>query len=124
MDSEDTTLSGPEIVLLIEALDAVIPFPENLRHTATEVDRYVWQEHHNLRRKLKASVGMSFYDRSKGWLDEELRRERNATAEHLFTALGELLRQPGATRRSVKAGFGAAVKQIYEARQSRPKPLS
>jgi hypothetical protein len=110
--------------MLIQALDALIPFTEDTRYRASEVDRHLWQEHNDLRRKLKASVGMSFFDRAKGWLDEELRRERNATAEHLFSTLGALLRQPGATRRTVKEGFGTAVREIYEARQSRPQPLS
>ncbi len=67
---------------------------------------------------------MSFYDQAKGWLDGELRREREAVTDLLFSKLAELMSDPKATRRSVRAGFVEVVREVREARQSRPRPLS
>jgi hypothetical protein len=121
---EANELSAPEAVLIIELLDAVIPFTEESRYLASENDRFAWHAHDALRRKLKAAIGMSFFDRAKGWLDSELRREREAATAKLFTRLAELMREPNATRRSVREGFVATVREMKERRQSPTKPLS
>jgi hypothetical protein len=76
-----------------------------------------------LRGRLKAAVRMSFYDKAAGWLDQELAREREAAATWLFSRLGELMREPIATRRSVKSGFGHAVRETREHRQSSVRPF-
>jgi hypothetical protein len=67
---------------------------------------------------------MSFFDRAKDWLDAELRREREATTDRLFTRLAQLMGEPNATRRSVREGFVATVREIKESRQSPARPLS
>ena len=121
---ESDRLSGPEIVLLIEALDAMIPFTEETRYLSSKVDRHTWRDQDALRQKLKQAVGMSFYDHAKGWLDGELRREREAVTERLFSRLSELMHEPGATRRTVREGFVAMVREVKETRQSNIRPLS
>jgi hypothetical protein len=124
VDSDAQDLTGPEIVLLIEVLDAIIPFRDDARHVATEVERHRWQAHHLLRSKLKAAVHMSFYDRASGWLEAELARERQALTDKLASRLAELMREPGATRRSVREGFLAFARELRQSRQSTPRPLS
>lgn len=67
---------------------------------------------------------MSFYDTAGHWLDDELRRERMALTDALHTRLASLLRDPAATRRSIRHGFVVAIQELREKRHSRPKPLS
>ena len=67
---------------------------------------------------------MSFYDGAKGWLDAELKREREAHTDKLFSRLAELMRDQKATRRSVREGFVQTVREIKETRQSPRRPLS
>jgi hypothetical protein len=86
--------------------------------------RFVWMPYTRLRRRLKDAVRMSFYDRARGWLDSELRRERIALTDKLHSRLAELMRDPKATRRTVKEGFVAAIRELREERQSPPRPLS
>jgi len=52
---------------------------------------------------------MSFYDTAGHWLDDELRRERMALTDALHTRLASLLRDPAATRRSIRHGFVVAI---------------
>jgi hypothetical protein len=122
--SENDALSGDEIVLLVEALDKLIPFPEDTAHAEKAEVRFVWMPYTRLRRRLKEAVRMSFYDRARGWLDSELRRERIALTDKLHSRLAELMRDPKATRRTVREGFVAAIRELREERQSPPRPLS
>jgi hypothetical protein len=124
MPGERDGLTGEEIVLLIEALDALIPFSEDTAFTASPEERARWAPYSGVRSRLKQAVGMSFYDPARGWLDAELRRERIALTDKLHTRLAELLREEGATRRSLREGFVAAIRDLRETRQSTPRPLS
>jgi hypothetical protein len=124
VEAVDGQLSGADVVILIEVPDAVIPFKENTGHLASENDRFTWHAHDALRSRLKRAVGMSFYDGAKGWLDAELKREREATTDKLFSRLAELMREPKATRRTVRDGFVQTVREIKETRQSTRRPLS
>jgi hypothetical protein len=81
MVSERDDLSGDEIVLHIEALDALIPFREDTAYTTSAEERARWAPYSGLRRRLKEAVRMSFYDTSRGWLDTELQRERTALTD-------------------------------------------
>ena len=121
---EDDGFSGSEVVLLIEALDALIPFGEDTAYTVSPEERQRWARYNALRHRLKESVHMSFYDKAHGWLDSELRRERIALTDALHTRLAALLRDPNANRRSVRHGFAAAIQELRERRQSPPRPLS
>ena len=123
MDSHDG-LSGPEIVLLIEALDALIPFREDTAHGYSDQERERWLPYSLLRGRLKDQIHMSFYDAARGWLDAELARERLALSDKLFSSLCELMRVPGATPRSVRDGYTATMRELREVRQSTPRPLS
>jgi hypothetical protein len=67
---------------------------------------------------------MSFYDRASEWLEAELKREREAVTDKLFSRLSHLMREPTATRRTVREGFVAVVRELRETRQSKPPPLS
>jgi hypothetical protein len=67
---------------------------------------------------------MSFYDAANGWLEAELRNERIALTDVLHTRLAALLRDPAATRKSIRHGFVAAVQELREKRHSPPRPLS
>ncbi len=118
-------LTGPDIVLLIEALDMLLFSKEG-----GWIDQHAPESHertgpyHELRNRLKQAVHMSWYDRASGWLDSELARERIALSDQLFTALCEVLRQPKATPRSVREAYVAANRELREHRQSQPRPLS
>ena len=121
---DENGLSGEEIVLLIEALDALIPYSEESQRVMSDEERRRWTSHWQLRRRLKEAIHMSFYDTASGWLDAELRRERIALTDALHTRLAALLRDPNAGRRSVRHGFVAAIQELREKRQSTPRPLS
>lgn len=113
--------------MLIEGLDAIIPFDGNGSWgspSLSEAERRQWAPYNILRARLKGIVHMSFYDHARGWLDAELARERIAITDKLHSRLAELLREPKATRRSVKQGFVTALRELREVRQSKPRPLS
>ena len=124
MSFNSDELTGEEVVLRIEALDALIPFTDQTRHIATANERFEFQSHHLLGAKLKSAIRMSFYDHARGWLDRELIRERRALSDRLFARLVELMKELGATRRSVREGYAATMRELLETRQSRPRPLS
>ena len=121
---DEDGLSGAEMVLLIEALDDLIPFREETAYVESLEVRERWTQYCELRRRLKDAVHMSFYSTANGWLDDELRRERVALTDALHTRLAALIRDPNANRRSVRHGFVAAVQELRERRQSTPRPLS
>jgi hypothetical protein len=121
---ENDALLGDEIVLLFEALDKLIPLPEDTAHAEKAEVRFVWMPYTGLRRRLKEAVRMSFYDRARGWLDAELRRERIALTDKLHSRFSQLLKDPKATRRTVREGFVVAIRELREERQSPPRPLS
>ena len=116
----------PEIVMLIEGLDALIKAGEGndywLRATGEERER--WMPYRQLRARLKEQIHMSFYDNAARWLDSELYRERLELTQNLLGRLNGLLRDERATRRSIREGFIAAINELRETRQSKPKPLS
>jgi hypothetical protein len=122
--SSHEALAGAEIVMLIEALDALIPFQQATAYGEALEVRERWAAHCELRSRLKTAIHMSFYDGASRWLENELRRERIALTDKLHTRLAELLRDPKATRRNVREGFVAAVQELREVRQSTPRPLS
>jgi hypothetical protein len=57
-------------------------------------------------------------------LDAELRRERFDLTDKQNTRLMELMKDPKATRRTVREGFVEAMRELREERQSTPRPLS
>ena len=124
----DTTspLTAPEIVM-VEALDALLPSQEG-RGSWTQYmngsELAHWAPYRQLRNRLKQVVHMSFYDGGAHWLESELREERIAITDKLFSRLCELLRDPKGNRRSVREGYSATSRELREARQSRPRPLS
>jgi hypothetical protein len=124
--TDDGDLGGAEIVMIIEALDALIPFAEDSGYwrQASEEERQRWAPYRELRARLKDAIHMSFYDRADTWLASELREERMALTDKLHSRLAELLPEPGATRRTVREGFVRAVQELREVRQSKPRPLS
>jgi hypothetical protein len=118
---DETTLSGVEIVMLIEGLAALIPFHEDTAYGHSSEERERWVEYSKLRQRLKQAVCMSFYDVSRGWLDQELRREREALINKLHAILVDLLRPPGAKPAKRPRGLdgsdvGAARKQAIQAK--------
>ncbi len=122
--SDHGSISGAELVLLIEALDSFIGSPEDAMHARSREDRDRLLPYSQLRRRLKDAVHMSFYSRADGWLDDELSRERIALTDKLHSRLVAFLLDPKANRRSVKEGFVTAVQELREVRQSTPRPLS
>lgn len=122
----DEVLYAPEIVMLIEGLDALLGADDGRLPGRSDPEREApWAAHQALRGRLKSKVHMSLYDRAGTWIDRELGREREAVADRLFTRLGELVNDPKATRKSIKLDFGKAVREMREGgRQSSPRPLS
>jgi hypothetical protein len=122
----DAQLSGEDVLLLLEALEAFLPSPEAGGEWAKlpVEEREHWQPYTALRRRLKNQAGMSFFDRPGRWLEDELRRERNGFGDKLFSRLAELLRDPRATRRRVREGFSAALRELREERQISAAPRS
>ena len=106
MSTEKSELDGGEIVMIIEALDAFLPFAEDTRlwSELSPEERERWMPYRVLRGRLKEAVHMSFYDRARNWLDSELRAEHIALTDKLHTRLAELPREPGASRRTVREG--------------------
>jgi hypothetical protein len=120
----DDEFSGADVVMLIEALDALLPQREENQRLLSDAERDRWAPYWQLRRRLKSAVRMSFYDAASGWLDAELSRERVALSDALHTRLASLLRDPAASRKSIRHGFVAAIQELREKRQSTPRPLS
>jgi hypothetical protein len=118
------SLTGGEMVLLIEALDVYIGSPEDAVHALSEEKRERLLPYDLLRRRLKEAIHMSFYSRANNWLEDELSRERIALSDKLHSRLAELLSDPRANRRNVREGFAAAMQELREVRQSKPRPLS
>src|SRR5262245_44150263 len=107
-------LTGEEIVMLIEALDAMLgPEDAGLPGRAQELPVDL-QPFWGLRRRLKEAVRVSFYDTGRGWLAAELSREREATGEKLLNKLYELLADPKATRKSIKLDFGRYSREMRD----------
>ena len=121
--SEDE-LSGADVVMLIEALDALLPEREENQRFMSAEDCSRWAPYWQLRRRLKEAIQMSFYDSARGWLDAELRRERIALTDALHARFEALLRDPSANQRSIRHGFVAAVQELREKRHSTLRPLS
>jgi hypothetical protein len=71
----------------------------------TDEESERWGPYWLLRRRLKSSIHMSFYETARGWLESELRRERIALTDALHTRFEALLRDPAANRRSLRIGF-------------------
>ena len=119
----DDRLTGEELLLIPNALEAFLPALEDGGHwskfTLEEVQR--WEPCAMLRRSLKTQIGMSFFDRPGRRLKLELHRERIAFGDKLFGRLCDLLKDPKASRRNIREGFGAAY-QLREDRQSEPRP--
>ena len=126
MSNDNGDLDGAEIVIIIEALDALLPYAEDTGYwpKASDEERARWAPYRELRARLKQAIHMSFYDRAATWLDSELHRERVDLTDKLHSRLAELLREPKASRRTVREGFVAAIRELREVRQSRPRPLS
>jgi hypothetical protein len=116
--------SGADVVMLVEALDALLPQREENQRLLSDAERERWAPYWQLRRRLKAAVRMSFYDTARGWLGGELRRQRIALTDALHTRVAALLRDPAATRRSIRHGFVVAVQELREKRHLPPRPLS
>ena len=91
----DDQLTAPEIVMLIEGLDALIPHREGSEPRPEVLQR--WGPYRDLRFSLKQAVHMSFYDDASGWLEAELHRERIALTDALHTRLAASLRHGIAT---------------------------
>jgi hypothetical protein len=123
---DDDHLETEEILLLIESLDALIPGREGSTTWlhASEEDQVRWGPYRRLRGKLKKAIHMSYFDSAYGWLDAELRQERIALTDRLHTRLAEMLKDPKATRRTIREGFVASIRELRESRQSPPRPLS
>jgi hypothetical protein len=122
--SDEEGLSGAEIVLLIEALDALIPFGEDTAYTVPWEERERWAPYSTLRHRLKEAVRMSFDDGARGWLDTELSRERIALTDKLNALFEALLRDPGAHRRSMRHGFVAAIRSCARSVTQRDRSVS
>ena len=120
----DSRLSAPDIIMLVEGLDALIPFREGMGARLSDEELERWEPYRNLRVRLKQAAHMSFYDDARGWLEAELRQERIALTDKLHSRLAACLEEPKATRRTVHEGFVAAIRELREARQSTPRPLS
>jgi hypothetical protein len=56
--SENDALSGDEIVLLIEALDKLIPFPEDTAHAEKAELRFVWMSVSSISRRSSLIDGV------------------------------------------------------------------
>jgi hypothetical protein len=125
-ENNEEGLSAPEIVMLVEGLDALIRAGEGNDYwlRASEEERERWMPYRRLRARLKQAVHMSFYDNATRWLDSELYRERLELTQNLLGRLTNLLRDEKATRRSIREGFIAAMSELREVRQSKPKPLA
>ena len=59
-----------------------------------------------LRNRLKASVGMGFYDNGANWLDGLLRNEREATLGKLAETLRAAIEDPATNRRTLRELLG------------------
>jgi hypothetical protein len=125
-ENNEEGLSAPEIVMLVEGLDALIRAGEGNDYwlRAGEEERERWMPYRQLRARLKEQIHMSFYDNAARWLDSELYRERLELTQNLLGRLTNLLRDEKATRRSIREGFIAAMSELREVRQSKPKPLA
>ena len=52
------------------------------------------------------------YDRPGRWLELELRRERNSFGDKLFSRLADFSQGPEGNRRTIREGFGAALREL------------
>ncbi len=109
-------LAGPEIVLLLEALDSLIPGVEGtgLWMSVTEAERQRWEPYRILRRRLQEAVGMAYHANARGWLAEKMRLQRDATLRLLHGRLWELLAEPKMTRSALKAGMVSYMRELKD----------
>ena len=115
-------LTGDEILLLVEALDAFMPprgtespaWGQSPPWTAEQKARY--EPFATLRYRLAHAAGMGFYDKGRTFLDTALEHERVALTEALHSRLVKLLTHDGLTRRQLREGMIAAFRELRDVR--------
>lgn len=120
--TDNASLSGADLLLLVEALDAFIP-PQGSGSIAwgssppwTEEQRQRFEPFALLRYRLAEAVGMGFFDTGRTFLDNALREERQALIQAVRVRLSALLEQEGLTRRQLRDGMIPAYRELVEHR--------
>jgi hypothetical protein len=67
---------------------------------------------------------MSFYQDAGSWMATELRSERDALIEHLFSTICAWLRDQSMNRPRMKTALAETMRELREKRQSRVPPLT
>ena len=116
---EEQRLSPEEIVMLIEALDELIPFSHHGSAWSGVDDPARWQPYRDLRARLKSAVGMGFHERGRSWLDHHLYKEREATLQNMLKVLFPALADPAMDRPKLKTLISEAFRKLKWERQYR-----
>jgi hypothetical protein len=120
-------LTGDDLLLLIEALDAFMPPHGSLSvawgssppWTDEQMARY--GPFALLRYRLAQAVGMGFYDTGRTFLDAALRDERYALTDALHGRMTTLLKDAALRRGEFRAGMIRAFQELRDVRYYKVK---
>jgi hypothetical protein len=108
--TESAGLTGDDVVLIIEALDAFIAAGRN----PAAHERQDYYDFKVLRSKLADGVGMNDNDSARYWLQSVLRIERDGFTAALTAKMFELLEDQGLTRRSLRENLVRAMQDCRD----------
>jgi hypothetical protein len=108
--AENNQLTGDEVLMLVEALEAFAP----LRKAGDPWPDEKWWPYLELRERLRDALGMHLFDDVKTWCGIQQRNEREAVLDEVHRRLTKLLEEPGLTRRTLRDGMRLALREIKE----------
>jgi hypothetical protein len=101
MMTEPTILTVEEVAMIIAGLDRLVS-DEPTGSTMVNQYRARMVPYAALRNRLKASLGVGFYESGISWVDELLRNEREATLGKLGSVLRAAIKDPATNRRTLQ----------------------
>ena len=115
-------LQGPEIVLLLEGLDALLGAEEGSSYWSnlSDYEKERLRPYRAVRAKLRDTVRMSPYVRAGTWVEDLLRKERQATLDRYHGHLLRLVKEPKLTRERLRDEMAALYRTLKDSRQSSP----
>ena len=116
--TEPGLLTASEVLMLLEGLDKLIPFEEGSVgwKSLSQEEIQSWTEYRQLRRRLQEHMGMRMHETARGWLSDQLRRERMAVLEHLQRTVWQALKEPQMTRSELRRRFVETMRKCQEIR--------
>jgi hypothetical protein len=108
--AENNQLTGNDVLLLVEALEAFVP----LRKAGDPWPDEKWWPYLELRDRLRDALGMHLFDDVKTWCGIQQSNEREAVLDEVHRRLTKPLEEPGLTKRTLRDGMRMALREIKE----------